>query len=123
MADEVGEERRLTKIETLLEVTRSEMAIVRERTHTFASTLTETALMAEEAYKQRVELLSRQSSIEDKVHAVGVNLQNALGSFNSHVRTCNARSSRLERLAWATGFGVLSILAYLIKYIFEHPFH
>lgn len=88
--------------------------IVGERTHTLVNSVNASTLLQEEAQEQRSTMLKSLDNVEKTVATLSADTLRNILELSHHVKMCDKRSGRLEKIGLALIGSVLSVLGLLL---------
>lgn len=88
--------------------------IVGERTHTLVNSVNASTLLQEEAQEQRSTMLKSLDNVEKTVATLSADTLRTVLELSHHVKMCDKRSGRLEKIGLALIGSVLSVLGLLL---------
>jgi uncharacterized protein YoxC len=91
----------------------SRLNTVSDRTHTLISEVQAVTLGIEEARDQRSNLIDKVDDIQTSVNSLSHANVKSVVEMSEHVKLCERRSARLEKLAWAAISALVAVLGAL----------
>ena len=113
-------ETRLAILEETMRRAETRLNQVSERVHTLVNTVTQTAMLADEARDQRLSLIAKVERVENTIDTLDTAMVRNGMNVEHHVEICAARAARLEKIAWAMLSGVAAILCFLVLQYLSH---
>lgn len=112
---------RLAVLEATVRALSGRLDTVSGRTHTLISEVQVLTLAAEEARDQRGSLIDKLNDVQTTINSLNTASVKSVIEMTHHVRLCELRSARLERLAWAVVSVLVAVLGFLVAPYFVRP--
>jgi uncharacterized protein YoxC len=104
---------RLAVLESQVRALTNRVGEVSNRTHQLATTMQGVVTNTEEARDQRLDLIEKVKDIQGTINSLSTASATTGVEMKHHVRLCELRSARLEKLAWAAISALIAVLGFL----------
>src|SRR5678816_4236666 len=94
---------------------------VSNRTHTLMNEVSGVSVTLKEASERREDMIEKIDAVQDTVNAMSVASARSVTEMAQHVRMCDRRSARLEKLAWGAISALVAALSFLAAPYFNLP--
>lgn len=86
---------------------------ISSRTHTLVSAGQATTAVLEEARKQRADMIEKLDVVQNTINSLNTASISSVLEMTHHVKMCDQRSARLEKLAWIALGIIITIFGFL----------
>lgn len=109
-----GVETRVAILEDAVNRMEKRLETVSERTHTLVNAVNTSTILQEEAQEQRTHISSTLDTVKDNLHTMKNENLKTIIELTHHVRTCETRSGRLEKIGLAMLASLLTLIVMVI---------
>lgn len=109
-----GVETRVAILEDAVNRMEKRLETVSERTHTLVNAVNTSTILQEEAQEQRAHISTTLDTVKDNLHTMKNENMKTIIELTHHVRSCETRSGRLEKIGMAMLASLLTLIIMLI---------
>lgn len=114
-------EARIAVLESQFRAATSRLGEVSARTHALSQSMQVVVLNTDEARDQRAEMLEKINIVADKVNDLSIKAATAAIEVGYHVRLCDKRSARVEKIGLALLAALLPLIGFLVYHYLRNP--